>query len=172
MRRSVALCITLCFMLLLSGCGFHLRNGHELPRQLQRVYFTAANPDDIVSTELRDTLTSLNIKLVDTPQQAAYTLELSRSVTTHSRANLNNTSRAATLTYQQTINVAIIDNKTQKTVVSSNFSASVSQLLNQNQIMTANTSSLATQSLPHDLVTHIFIWLTTSKVHDALNSQH
>ena len=56
-------------------------------------------------------------------------------------------------------------------VIGSNFSASISQYLNQNQIMTANTSSLATQSLPHDLVTHIFIWLTTNSVRDALNGK-
>lgn len=172
MRRSIAVYFTLIFTLLLCGCGFHLRNGHEIPPQLQQLYFSAANPDEMVSTELRDTLTSLNIKLVATPQQAAYTLQVGKSVTTHSRANLNDTSRASSLTYQQSIAVAIIDNKTHKTVINSNFSASVSQFLNQNQIMTTNTSSLATQSLPHDIVTHIFIWLTTSRVHDALTPKH
>lgn len=172
MKRFYALCFTLLLTLLLYGCGFHLRNGHELPAQLQRLYFSADNPDDMVSTELRETLQSLNIKLVDSPDQAPYTLHVSKSSSSHSRANLNNLSRASSISYQQRVSVDIINNKTHQRVISGNFSASVSQLLNQNQIMTANTSSLATQSLPHDLVTHIFIWLTTGKVHDALNPQH
>lgn len=171
MRQYIRLYILLTLTFLLSACGFHLRNASELPTQLQTLYYQPENPYDPVASELKDTLTSLHIKLVATPQQAPFTLALSKSVSTHTRADLNNISQASSIVYSQRVNVSLINNKTHKKVISSNFAASMSQYLNQNQIMTTNTSSLATQSLPHDLVTHIFVWLTTNNVRNALNGK-
>jgi outer membrane lipopolysaccharide assembly protein LptE/RlpB len=172
MKRSILLCVLLSLALLLSACGFHLRNASELPPQLHTIYYQPENPYDPVASELKDVLNSLNIKLVSSPSQALYTLSISKSRSTHSKANLNNISQATSITYSQYVTVSLTNNKTHKKVVSSNFAASMSQYLNQNQIMTANTSSLATQSLPHDLVTHIFIWLTTNNVRDALSGKN
>jgi hypothetical protein len=143
-----------------------------LPAQLHTLYYQPDNPYDPVASELKDVLNSLNIKLTTSAAQAPFTLVVSKSKSTHSKANLNNISQATSITYSQYVTVSLINNKTHKKVVSSSFSASMSQYLNQNQIMTANTSSLATQSLPHDLVTHIFVWLTTNNVRDALNGKH
>lgn len=171
MRKFLVLCLSL-LTFFIAGCGFHLRSGREIPQQLHTLYFDPASPNDEVSSQLKDTLTSLNIKLVDLPQQATYTLTLSKPNKSHSQANLSNTSQAASITYTQSVNVGIINNKTHKRVIDSGFAASVSQFLNQNQIMTASTTSLATQDLPHELVTHIFIWLTTNEVREALNGKH
>jgi outer membrane lipopolysaccharide assembly protein LptE/RlpB len=171
MKRFGYLSLMILLSCLLSACGFHLRNASELPAQLHTLYYSPENPYEPVATELQTTLTSLNLRLVSSPRQAEYTLRLSKSNTRHSQANLSDTSQASTISYSQNVNVSIINNRTKSLVISSNFSASVSQYLNQNQIMTANTSSLASQSLPHDLVTHIFIWLTTDRVKDALDGK-
>ncbi len=154
--------------ILLSACGFHLRNGQELPTSLHTIYYNPKNPYDPVASELQDVLSSLHIKLVTSPTQAPFTLYVSKSQTSHSNINFTDNSQAVLLSYRQAVHVALIDNATQKTLISNNFSASISQYLNQNQIMTTNTSSLATESLPHDIVTHIFIWLTTLKVRNTL----
>lgn len=171
MKRLRSLYIVLT-ALLLSSCGFHLRNGNELPPQLHTLYFKAANPYEPVATELRQTLTSLNVRLVSQPSAATYTLMLSKSRSQHSRANLSDTSQASSITYSQSVNVVILNNKTQKTIINGSFAASINQYLNQDQIMTASTMSLATESLPHNLVTHIFTWLTTDRVKNALKGIH
>lgn len=164
MRKSIILLIV---ALLLGGCGFHMRSRQDLPATLQHLNLQAENPDEMVAVQLSALLASLPISLT---KHATYTLQLSKSQKSHSKANLSNTTQAANISYYQHIHVALINNKTGKTVIEKTFSASIQQVLNQNQVMTAGTSALATQDLPHTLVTDIFLWLSTNQVRDALTT--
>ncbi len=164
MRKGILLLIV---MLLLSGCGFHIRNHQDLPATLQHLNIQAENPDEMVVVQLKALLESLPIQLT---KSATYSLQLSKSKKSHSKANLSNSTQASYISYYQSIHVALVNNKTGKTVIEKTFSANIQQVLNQNQLMTAGTSALATQDLPHNLVTDIFLWLSTNQVRDALTN--
>lgn len=155
-------------ILLLSGCGFHMRSTHNIPTPLQQLNLEAQNPDGMVAVQLKALLQSLPITL---SKNARYTLQLSKAQTQHSKANISNTTQASTISYTQHIQASIVNTKTQHTLIQKTFSASVSQVLNQNQVITSGTNTIATQDLPHNLVTDIYLWLTTNQVRDALTGK-
>lgn len=153
---------------LLTACGFHMRNSHELPPQLQTVYFQSDNPVAPTALTLRSMLTSIGIHVVDDPSKAQYELSLSRPVTTNSGpTSSTDSSNVYNVTYTQKLTVTIVDTKTQTTILSKSLSASRSQLLNRSQVLTANTASAATKDLPNDIATSAYLWLTTDQVHAA-----
>lgn len=157
--------------LLLSACGFHMRSRHELPAQLQTVYFHSDNPVAPAAIALKSMLTTIGIHLVNTPTQARYGISLTRPITSNSSpSGSTDNSNAYNITYTQKITISIVNTKTQATIISKTLSASRSQLLNRSQVLTANTASTATQDLPNDLATSAYLWLTTDDVRHAFNS--
>ncbi len=166
----------------LVACGFHLRNPQAIPTQLQTLYLQAESPYSMIAYQVRDLLSSLHVTLVDSDSLATYTLHLDKSKFSHSQGyvgavtplnsntSISSTSTAVSYTYNQSISATLINNETHKTVATRNFTASATQLINQNQTTNVNTTSLATADLPHDLVTQLYLWLTTNELKKKLTS--
>lgn len=145
-----------------------MRNSHELPPQLQTVYFQSDNPVAPAALTLRSMLTSIGVHVVDNPNKARYGLLLSRPETTNSGpTSSTDSSNVYNVTYTQRVTITITNTKTQATILSKTLSASRSQLLNRSQVLTANTSNAATEDLPSDIATSAYLWLTTDQVRTA-----
>lgn len=165
MRTLLLLCCTL----LLSACGFHMRSRHELPTQLQTVYFHSDNPVAPAALALKSMLTSIGIHVVSEPTKAHYGISLTRPITTNSGpTSSTDNSNVYNITYTQKLTLSIINTHTQHTIIRKSLSSSREQLLNRSQVLTANTAGTATQDLPNDLATSAYLWLTTNQVSDAL----
>lgn len=63
-------------LLLLAGCGFHLRMAHPLPPSLQKLYLDSDAPYGDFSLELQQMLKSINVTLVNEPTAAPITLKV------------------------------------------------------------------------------------------------
>ena len=63
-------------LFLLTGCGFHLRGHEPLPPQLRIMYFEPNSPYTALTKELRHSLQSMKITLVDSAKQAPVTLKV------------------------------------------------------------------------------------------------
>jgi len=72
-KKIAILCIC---TLLLTACGFHLRQQEPLPPALQTLYVNSSSPYDELTIELKQILKSIDVRVVDTPEEAPVTLKL------------------------------------------------------------------------------------------------
>lgn len=94
-------------LLLLTGCGFHLRGQVALPDTCQPVAINDNSHDTLLAQRLRSQLHAQGIRITANPQQARLILELSDSRFERSQANLSSNTqwRQYTLRYQVTLQV-------------------------------------------------------------------
>ena len=64
-------------LLLLAGCGFHLRGNIDLPADLQRMYVDGTSKYSGLGLELRRSLRANGVELVDKPGASQVTLKIS-----------------------------------------------------------------------------------------------
>lgn len=57
------------FGFVLSGCGFHLQNKTEIPKQFETLVFTSTDPYSFLSREIKNVLTANHIKVVGSNEQ-------------------------------------------------------------------------------------------------------
>lgn len=88
-------------VLLLTGCGFHLRGDTPIPPQMHSLYLKTSKPYDTLSKNLRATLTSAGVNLVSYQKDAPVTLQIVSEAPGQSIANIgtNTTTRQYNLTY-------------------------------------------------------------------------
>lgn len=75
-RRSALSALTLVLMLL-QGCGFHLRGTFDVPPQMDPTYIQAPQGDPL-ARQMREALRSADVEVVDAPDQASAVLRLLR----------------------------------------------------------------------------------------------
>lgn len=154
--------------LMLMGCGFHLRGTADLPPALHVLYLNLDNPYDPVAVGVKETLLGLNVTLVEQPQQAPYSLHLSKSIASNTQPTISDITLATTITFTRSITVSLTDNRTNKIILSKTFTENMVQTLNQNQITTTSTTAVGTQDLSRHLSSDIYIWLITHQVSHAI----
>ncbi len=76
LQQITKLFITAMLMLVLSGCGFHLRGEGTVPPEMKVLYLEAPNPYDRFIVELRDNLDGMGVHLVPSPGIAPVTLQI------------------------------------------------------------------------------------------------
>ena len=68
--------ILIILLLSLAGCGFHLRGQQELPPQLHRIYLQSYDPYSPLTKQIRQTLHTVGVVIVQQPQAAPVTLQI------------------------------------------------------------------------------------------------
>ena len=63
-------------LLLVSGCGFHLRGSVTLSADMQILHLESSVGESDILQELRRALNSGNVEVVDSPQPGVYSLGL------------------------------------------------------------------------------------------------
>ena len=94
--------ITLCYCLLIAGCGFQLRGAVDLPPELQLLYIESTPAQSDVAQALVTNFRNNNVHIVDSPQQAPVTLAiLNEQITqTIDSVSASTTTRQYTLRYR------------------------------------------------------------------------
>lgn len=78
MKKLLSLCLLL--SVLLSGCGFHLQNSTEIPKQFQTMTFSSPDPYGKLSREVKSILRENNVTLLnDNTQYSAPSLQIMNS---------------------------------------------------------------------------------------------
>ena len=73
MNKLFRMLVTFACLLMVAGCGWHLRGSHELTH-VRAVHIEAKNPETGLALELKNTLESLNIPVVDKANEASHNI--------------------------------------------------------------------------------------------------
>lgn len=95
------LSITL-FLLVSSGCGFHLRGSSELSNQLPELFVQSNNPNTAVISELNRWLRSANISLSESAQTTLNISDIKRE-----KRSIAYDNRGKTALYELTLSLSI-----------------------------------------------------------------
>jgi len=99
-------------LLLLAGCGFHLRGNIDLPADLQRMYVEGTSKYSGIGVELRRSLRANGVEVVDSRNAAQVVLKVSAS--NYKRRLLSVSGRSgktAEYELQYSLNVALQDSQ-------------------------------------------------------------
>ncbi|MFK7731025.1 MAG: LPS assembly lipoprotein LptE [Pseudomonadales bacterium] len=78
MNTQLKMLAGLVIILALSACGFQLRGAFQVPEELGSVHLSSENPGSSILNNVRRSMVSSGVLLVNTNQEAPYTLHLSR----------------------------------------------------------------------------------------------
>lgn len=67
MKKLLCLCVL--FSVILSGCGFHLQNSTEIPKQFQTMTYYSNDPYGQLSREIKNVLRENKVKLLNSDEQ-------------------------------------------------------------------------------------------------------
>ena len=164
--KSFALIISLC---LLTACGFQLRGAMELPPQLHILYLQSNNPYGEFTRALRSSLAISNIKVVDDPTQAPYTLNiLTDSLTTHQTSvGGSQQTRDYLATYTVKYDIQTSEGVTLYGPVSVSDQTTIT--VNENEVLTnSNKLTSAKQTMEQNLLNKMRFQLTSKALKNAV----
>ena len=164
--KKIFLLVVLC--LVITGCYFHPRSPADFPPQLKTVYFAPERQFSTLAIQLRALLKSMNVTCVKNPADANYTLKITHDYFSYSRADVVDATLPSTMSFTQTANISVIDNRSTKVLAKQTFNTSNTVVLNANQVYTANSNDLIRQELNHNLISLIYYWLISTNTKNAI----
>jgi LPS-assembly lipoprotein len=153
--------------LILTACGFHLRNAEHFPPALRVLYLESENPYSLLHSQLAGNLRALNVRLVSSPSQAPITLLILKSELVHSNPSILSTNMAVPYTFTQ-ITVVELLHHGQIIAGPQTLSASRTIVLNSNQILNSSIGTSARQEIIRDTISKLYFWLTSRNTQQAL----
>ncbi len=89
LKVKILTATTLVAILILQGCGWHLRGSQPLPEQLQSLHLQTVSENSSFARSLRRSLKSMDVILTDSASNAAYRLNVSDI--SHNRRTISTT---------------------------------------------------------------------------------
>lgn len=155
MQALIKTTIITVLILLLTGCGFHLRNATSLPTQLHKVYLAADNPYGGFEITLGNQLTAAGVTLVKQSHLAQFTLHVTSNYVHSSVSSGTSTqARVYSLTYAATISIS--NAKGQTILESTDVSVTRNVTLSPNEVFEVSTQvETIKQEMQIDLSTKV-----------------
>ncbi len=167
-QKKIAILAVILIPLLIAGCGFHARSSADVPPELHTLYLQTPNPYSQFSASLSQLLRAVDIQLVKSDQKAPYQLLVTRVHYSHNNPGITSSNTAVQFTFIYSAAVKLVDAKGHSVVPPRGFSASRTLLLNLNQVYTPAAGQLAKNDLERDVISQIYNWLVSRRMHDAL----
>lgn len=164
--------ITILLTALLSGCALRPRSANAIPVQLHRIYLSTENPYNTFTTQLKAMLQSLNVTLVQSPQNAPYTMDITQYEFSQSNATITTTNLATTFTYTLSMQITILNSAGTTLIGPKSLSASRSVVQNASQVYTPGTATLAKQELRRDIISQLYYVLVSGNTRRALTKRN
>lgn len=154
---------------LLCACGFQLRGSYHLPPSLTAVYLQSPTPYSPLMNQLRQSLQSSQVKIVDNPFAAPYTLNVQGESFTTAQTSIggSETMRQYTATYS--VSYALQDAKG-RTVYGPRTASTQSTLnLMPNEELTSSSKLNETKaSMLQELVSQLLFQLSSKNAISAI----
>ena len=167
--QTIFLCALLGIMLSsLTACAFKLRNRNELPPQLHVLYIKADDPYGAFESNLRASLQSSGITLVDNAAQAPVTLHVLKPQLTYAAGTIgtSNQTRIYSVTYRVDV---ILEDAVGKPVLPMMLSDTRSLVLGANQLIKSNNQlSQLEQEMYRDIISQLYNRLSSAQVAQML----
>jgi LPS-assembly lipoprotein len=163
MQTTLGKIIILSIFLSLTGCGFHLRTVTAIPPQLHTLYLQADKQYDDFTVTFKRALKTSGIHLVDTANEAPYTLYLTSSNDYSSTSSGSSyQARVYNLTYSANIYIANQKGKTVLPLKTATVTRSVT--LAPNEVFEASNQVLiARHEMQQELANKLFNILGSKK---------
>ncbi len=109
MRTRSPLILSVCLSLLLSACGWQLRNAQVVPEDLGRVHLSAQDPHSKLITELTRALNLYGVDVVASAADAKYSVVIVDFKRTRRSATLNPSARVSEFQLNEEVDFLIVD---------------------------------------------------------------
>ena len=129
--------IVLC--VILSGCGFHVRNGDALPPQLHTLYLQSDQPYGQFEITLKRALQKATLNVVNTPTAAPIALQIINTRFTHDTPTIGDSSQARVYNFTYTVTFSITNTRSGHTLLlPRTVSMTRALTINANQVIDSN----------------------------------
>jgi outer membrane lipopolysaccharide assembly protein LptE/RlpB len=169
--------------LLITGCGFKLRSGDNIPSPLHTLYFHTNNRYDELNVAVGEALQSLGIHLATQPSQARYGLYISNKKTKQLPNSIIDASQQTQVSFTLHTTAVLSERKTSgcnnkkaldhncgyKELARQSFSTTGSMTVNANQGHTATLNSSIQSHMQQDIIADIYAWLSSKHIKAELN---
>lgn len=112
--KQFFLCASL--LLLLSGCGFHLRGSIALPEWAKIMYLASETPYGRFEVQLKRALSASGVRFIEDPKLAAVTLQILEQTSDKTVLTLGADARAQDFQLTYSVRLQLLD-KTQKVLI-------------------------------------------------------
>ena len=170
MKLSLLKILSFVFILVLTGCYWHIRNASEVPSELKVLYLNTENVQSQFRIQLLDLMDSMHITLAKTPEAAPFTLKAYHYQLTHDNPRVATTNVGITYTYTIMVTVSITSADGKVIAGPRVISATRQITVNVNQIFTINSTSVFQAELQREAVNLIYYWLTSDEIRHLLES--
>jgi LPS-assembly lipoprotein len=143
LKKYFVLSVTL---LLLAGCGFHLRGVLKLPPELDSTYIQSDAPNSEFTQILQRLLIANHINVVNTPKEATAILTLSDVSSSNALTSISGGAQAGQYTLYGSVQFSVIDAKTKRVLIKPTL------VENTTTFNSNATQALSTQTKINDLM--------------------
>jgi LPS-assembly lipoprotein len=167
MLNRYLLVVFVCLML--SACGFHIRNQADMPPQLRILTIENANVHSSLTSQLAANLESLGVTIVKPSRPAPFTLSILADSFSQTNSVLGTAQQLNTITLNYAVTFAIRDAQGHYIILPSTIISSTAYLQNASQVLgdTAAIPQLQ-QALIRDMIQKILAKLAAQNTRQAL----
>jgi LPS-assembly lipoprotein len=152
---------------LLSGCGFHLRQPEDLPPAFHTLYLTSPNPYSELTAQLTNLLKSMQVELLAHPQPGVIHLEILSEAFSHAHPKVFSTTLPTHYYYYLTVEFLLADSQGKPLGPIQVFRTQQVISLIGNQILVPGTSEPIQQALIRQMANRILDWLIIQDIPNA-----
>lgn len=165
MKKISLLLFTLFCTLILSGCGFHLRQGQALPPILHNMYVQSVEPYGAFTLNLKETLRANDVTLAPSLKSSTATVDISNISFSHNSATAYSSAQANVYTFTLSVNFTV-NTKSGKTLLhSQTVSATRSLTFSPNEVLeSSNQVSTARQEMEQEVIVKILNILNAKEI--------
>ena len=151
-------------LLILSGCGWHLRNASNLPTQLQQVYIAKDGINAAFVAKLERLLRALHVQLTAHRQSSRYVLDIQSYQLSQSVPALATTSISVTYPVILNVSVQLLQTHRKRPLGIKRINIYRTQILNANEITPPVIAAQVKRLLDEEAINLIYYWLSSDKV--------
>lgn len=152
-------------MLLLSGCGFHLRGQINLPAKLHTFYLDSQTPYNPLLRQIKQRLAISNIYTVDSPKKAPITLFVNSDSLIYTQSTIGTSSSIRDYTVTYSINYELRNSHGQEIAGPFSVSSATTITAVEDELLD-NSMKLqsAKKSLQQDAITKMMFQISSREV--------
>tara|TARA_B110000495_G_scaffold182056_1_gene177282 strand:- start:92 stop:625 length:534 start_codon:yes stop_codon:yes gene_type:complete len=140
-------------VIVLQGCGWHLRGAQALPTELQSLHLQTASDSSKFARSLKRSLKAMHVALTDSTSGAPYTLSVSAITSTKRTLSTTGAAKVAEYELTSTISYAIQTREGQQLIAPTQLSTEKTYLYNSNNAVSSfEEESLLRQEMQRELV--------------------
>jgi outer membrane lipopolysaccharide assembly protein LptE/RlpB len=164
--------LIICSLLLITSCAFHARNADNIPAALRHLSLSSTRPHDAFTSDLKNLLRSLHVRIENSPKLAPYSLKISHLRFSQSHSAITTTNQPISLSYNLSVSLSLTNAQDHTVILDTTLSAAHSVTQNASQVYTPHTASLIKQDLQRDILSQFYYLLISNHTRKKLNHAH